>query len=168
MSNGRWRLTLKVKSNWNVIFKSLIWKFGLDSGYSMWVLVSTKSTFTRYDLSGAIRILAHAIEWARVNKSHFKLRLGLNDDEWWRQQYFSYARIRIVACKRALTRSKRRSTWSYQSEKIIFFYTLYFILRTLTCPCQTWCNTHSEFGWLARNFGINIVARSYFNVCHVG
>ena len=29
----------------------------------------------------------------------FRLRLELNDDEWWRQQYFSYARVRIIADK---------------------------------------------------------------------
>ena len=46
--------------------------------------------FTRYDLSSAIRILAYVIEWVRVRKSHF---------EWWRQQYFSYARIRTVPRK---------------------------------------------------------------------
>ncbi len=58
-----------------------------------------KDTFTCYDLSGTIRTLAYAIERARVNKLHFKLRLELNDGERWRQQYFSYAGIRIIPDK---------------------------------------------------------------------
>ncbi len=32
----------------------------------------------------------------RINKPHFKLRLELNEDEWCCQQYFSFARIRVV------------------------------------------------------------------------
>ena len=42
-----------------------------------------KGTPTRYDMSGTIRILAYAIEWARVNKSHFKWRLPVSSIYIW-------------------------------------------------------------------------------------